>query len=80
MIFFIYVIKCLPNLFKVQTIQLIKMLITSEMIDDSSTITSIVETLMEVIGSSVLQSNSKYDVIGKLKMYIIYFILKCLLT
>lgn len=56
------------------------MLITSEMIDDSSTITSIVETLMEVIGSSVLQSNSKYDVIGKLKIYIIYFILKCLLT
>lgn len=46
------------------------MLITSEMIDDSSTITSIVESLMEIIGSSVLQSNSKYDVIGKLNIYI----------
>lgn len=56
------------------------MLITSEMIDDSSTITSIVETLMEVIGSSVLQSNSKYDVIGKLNIYIIKCISKRLLT
>lgn len=39
-------------------------MITSEN-TDSSTIKSVVETLMEVIGSSVLQSNSKYDVIGK---------------
>lgn len=39
---------------------------------DSSTITSVVETLMEVIGSSVLQSNSRYDVIGE---YIFYNIL-----
>lgn len=39
---------------------------------DSSTITSVVETLMEVIGSSVLQSNSRYDVIGKYIAYNIF--------
>ncbi|XP_060835591.1 E3 ubiquitin-protein ligase HERC2 isoform X3 [Rhopalosiphum padi] len=47
---------------QVQTIQLIKLLVTPEMVD-SSVVTSVVETLMEIIGSSVLQSNSKYDVI-----------------
>lgn len=55
--------------FKVQTIQLINILVTSETID-STTISSVLETLMEVIGSSVLQSNSKYDIIGKYIVYI----------
>jgi len=59
----------------VQTIQLIKLLITSEMID-SSIVPSVVETLMEVIGSSVLQSNSKYDVIGKYISFYVIFIIK----
>lgn len=57
---------------KVQTIQLIKLLVTPEM-TDSSIVTSVVETLMEVIGSSVLQSNSKYDVIGKYIGFCIIF-------
>jgi len=56
----------------VQTVQLIKLLITPKMAD-SSIVKSVVETLMEVIGSSVLQSNSKYDVIGKyISFYIIF--------
>lgn len=58
-----------------QTIQLIKLLITPEM-TDSSIVTSVVETLMEVIGSSVLQSNSKYDVIGKyISFYYSFYII-----
>lgn len=52
------------NLLKIQTVQLINILVTSENIN-LTTIKSVVETLMEVIGSSVLQSNSKYDVVGK---------------
>lgn len=38
---------------------------------DSFTIKYVIETLMEIIGSSVLQSNSKYDIIGKF----IYFVI-----
>ncbi|XP_050428032.1 E3 ubiquitin-protein ligase HERC2 [Adelges cooleyi] len=47
---------------QVQTIQLIKTLVMSQTAD-SSTTTAVVEILMEVIGSTVLQNNSKYDII-----------------
>ncbi|XP_050522470.1 E3 ubiquitin-protein ligase HERC2 [Daktulosphaira vitifoliae] len=54
--------NCTNLIIKIQALQLIKTLVTSNTID-SSTITTIVEALLEIIGSTVMQNNSKYDII-----------------